>query len=218
MKYEVLLKQVVMEAALSVGVLMLMGGGVYYLGILADDYDTQTNVLRREALQLQQQTTELQTKFSKVRANADVYQEVLEKQGKGTLSISRQVARDKFNQYNDQYYLGNLRLTMSGIEELSGSQYKRPSGTIQASEVSVNFEAVSDEYVYDMINAMQQQLSGSVKLTRLSLQRQRTLSDDILRLISQKGSFPLVVGEVRFKWLGMKPLDAEENNAIELLK
>jgi hypothetical protein len=218
MKYETLLKQVVTEGALAIGVLLLIGGTIFYLGQVRDDYEIQTGVLRREAQALQQEANDLQAKFTKVRQNAPLYQEALEKQAQGKLGISRQVARDKFNQYNDEYFLGNLRLTMSGIEELTDPRYKRLSGSIQATDVNVNFEAVSDEYVYNMINAMQLQMAGSVKVTKISLQRQRTLSDDILRIISQKGSFPLVVGEVKFKWFGIKPANSEESNAVDLLK
>lgn len=218
MKQDELTKQVVMEGALAAGVLLLLFGGIYYMNILRDDYENQTNVLRREAEVLMQETALLQDKFSRVRENASLYQQALEKQQQGKLSITRQGARDKFNQYNDEYFLGNLRLTMSGIEDMEGPQYTRKNGSIVSSEVNVNFEAISDEYVYEMINAMQQQMAGSIKITKVGLQRQRTLSDDILRLISQKGSFPLVVGEIKFQWLGMKSLNAEESNAIELLK
>jgi hypothetical protein len=218
MKYEELLKTIIMEGLLAVGIILLMGGGIYYLNILGDDYETQTSVLRREAEVLQQETAELQGKFSKVRKNATLYQAALERQSQGKLGISRQDVRDKFNQYNNEYFLGNLRLTMSGIEELNGDKYKRRHGMIVSSEVNVNFEAISDEYVYDMLNAMQQQMSGSMKVTRISMQRQRGLSEDILRVISQKGTYPLVLGEIRFKWFGMKSLDVEESNAVELLK
>ncbi len=218
MKYEELLKRTIMESALMVGLGLIMVGGIYFLNIESEDYETHTSVLRREAQVMQRETTELQAKFAKVRQNAGLYQEALEKQSQGKLGISRQIVRDKFNQYNDKYFLGNLRLSMSGIEERSGAKYKRPSGSIIASDVSVNFEAISDEYVYEMINAMQDDMAGSAKITRISLQRQRTISDDILRLIGQKGTFPLVLGEIKFKWLGMKSLTSDESNAPELIK
>src|SRR5688572_11739465 len=198
MKYNDLMKRVVTESGLIAGTALIAFGVLYFLGSMKDDYDTQINVLRREADVLEQETTSLQEKFSKVQQNADLYQEALEKQSQGSLSITRQGVRDKFNQFNEDYFLGNLRLTMSGIEALTGQKYQRTNGTIVASDVSVNFEAVSDEHIYEMINAMMLQLPGTAKITRISMQRQRTLSDDILRVISQKGSFPLVVCEVKF--------------------
>lgn len=218
MKYDELLRQIIMESILFLGVLLLLVGGVYYVNILHDDYEQQTSVLRRETEALQQETRDLQGKFLRVRENAGLYQEALDKKNQGRLSITRQGVRDKFDHYNDEYLLGNLRLTMSAIEEVQGSQYRRKNNVMIASDVNVHFEAVADEYVYDMLGAMQQQMAGGIKVTRVRLQRQRGLSDDVLRAISEKGTFPLVVGEIKFKWLGMKFLNVEESNAVELLK
>lgn len=218
MKYNELMKRVVTESGFIAGTTLIAFGVLYFLSGMKSDYETQIGVLRREADALEQETTSLQEKFSKVQQNAGLYQEALEKQSQGALSITRQGVRDKFNQFNEQYFLGNLRLTMSGIEPLSGSEYQRANGAIVSSDVSVNFEAVSDEHIYEMINAMMLQLPGTAKITRISMQRQRTLSDDILRVISQKGSFPLVVCEVKFQWFGIKSAEGSAANAADALR
>jgi uncharacterized protein YlxW (UPF0749 family) len=215
MKYNELMKRVVTESGLIAGTTLIAFGVLYFLSGMKENYETQIGVLRREADVLEQETTSLQEKFSKVQQNAGLYQEALEKQSQGSLSITRQGVRDKFNQLNEEYFLGNLRLTMSGIEPLSGPNYQRTNGTIVSSDVSVNFEAVSDEHIYEMINAMMLQLPGTAKITRISMQRQRTLSDDILRVISQKGSFPLVVCEVRFQWFGIRSPEGGAANAAD---
>jgi hypothetical protein len=215
MKYNDLVKRVVTESGIIAGTTLIALGVLYFLSGMKEDYETQIGVLRREADVLEQETTSLQEKFSKVQQNAGLYQEALEKESQGSLSITRQGVRDKFNQFNEQYFLGNLRLTMSGIEPLSGPDYQRTNGTIVSSDVSVNFEAVSDEHIYEMINAMMLQLPGTAKITRISMQRQRTLSDDILRVISQKGSFPLVVCEVRFQWFGVRSPEGSAANAAD---
>lgn len=208
MRIEPLRKQVVLELAIISAVLVVLFAIVYLLGSIRDDYVENNKSSQRVLDGIDAEFNTLKTKYSFIQQNSGLYMEVKKKQDAGELSINRPLVLEKFNQYKAQYGLNNLRLSVSPIQEMKDPSYIRKTSTVSASEVSVELDTLSDERIYELLDVMQQELSGVCKLTRVTLARDRNLDLEIINTIRQRGTFPLVKSTIRFTWYSINPLDS----------
>ncbi|NBO18985.1 MAG: hypothetical protein EBV03_07135, partial [Proteobacteria bacterium] len=192
MRYEPLKRQVLIETGIAAAVLTVLVAIVFLLASIRDDYINNNQSSKRILDTIDGEYNALKTKYSFIQQNAQLYEEVKKKQESGMLSINRQSVLDKFNQYKTQFSLSNLRLSVSPIAEMKDGQYRKKTSLVTSSEVSIELEALTDERVYEMLETMQQELSGFSRISRLTLARERKLDDDVLNAIRTKGVFPLV--------------------------
>jgi len=204
-----LIKQTLAIGGLLIGLAVIIGG----LLMLSDDFQQANDTLKNDVAALTAEGNTLQEKYTKVQQNISLYQEAMARSEAGRLTINHQSVGDSFNRLNDKFYLSNLHLTMSGINEVKSADFKSKNAVIVSSEVSVTFQAISDEYVYWMLDQMQQDLAGSARLTKLTLKRGGPVTDEVLHGIIQKGTFALVNAEMKFLWFGVKPVDAKAPDA-----
>ena len=200
-------KTILFESAVLGGVLGILALFAYFLDDYGESLAQQGRQLESEANGITGQIASLREKYAKVKNSGEIYQEVLDKKNHNELAIDRDMMKDRFNQFKDTYYLSDIRLVVSPVEEVAGSKYKRQSANIIASDVNINFSALDDEYVYQLIHAMQSGLPGGNKIFRMTLSRPQPLSDEMLRQIRQKGAFGIMHGEIDFTWYGIKTND-----------
>lgn len=208
MRIEPLRKQVILELAIIAAVLVVLFAIVYLLSSVRDDY-VENNKSAQKALDaIDLEFNTLKTKYSFIQQNAGLYLEVKKKQDAGELSINRPLVLEKFNLYKVQYGLNNLRLSVSPIQEIKDAAYIRKTSTISSSEVSVELDTLSDEKVFELLDVMQQELSGVCKMTKFTLVRERALDAEVINAIKQKGTFPLIKAGIKFTWFSINPVEA----------
>ena len=212
MTYQDIRKRLVRESVITGAVVAGMVVVVYYFGVTGDDYQQQKMALQNQVYGIRQETNQLQDEFAKVQKNSALYREAMVKNSNRQLTISRQAVREHFSNLRNRSYLNDVHLTMSPVVALTDSEYKRKTAGIESSDVAFNFDAVSDEYVYDMLAAMQQELPGSIRVTDLTLNRTQPLTQAALQAISQAGAFPLVNGQIKFTWFGF--ISKDSDNAL----
>lgn len=213
MRRENLKKQLIIESAVIGAGLALAGGVLWVLSAINDRMTESNRALKTEVNTLTSTTHALMEKYTKVKQNGPLYLEALEKKENRLLSITREAVRDRFNQFNSRYYLTNMRLVMGGIEELPDAKFKSNTGNVVASRVTVDADALSDVYIFNMANAMLQELPGSVGITHMNLLRTGAVTDDMLRTISQTGAFGIVKANVNFTWYGIKFSDTASESS-----
>lgn len=194
-------------------IVMVVGAIIGGLSILSGGYEEKNNTLRNEAATVTAEAKKFEDKYAKVQQNMNLYKESVAKIASGRLTISHQSVGEVFNRLNDKFYLANLHLTMSGIDDIKNPSFKRKDFGIVSSEVIVTFQALSDEYVYAMLDQMQKDLAGSARLTKLTLKREGDITDSVLQAIVQRGTYPLVSAEIKFLWFGLKPIEAKPADA-----
>ena len=114
---------------------------------------------------------------------------------------------EKFNQFKNTFLLASLKLSMSAIDETKDGALKRKSSIVNFSEVTVDLEAISDMHVYALLKAIQNDLPGVSGISKMSLTKDKAVTEEILRSISQKGPEGLVKGNIKFIWYGINPLE-----------
>ncbi|MDE3016502.1 MAG: hypothetical protein KGI29_06240 [Pseudomonadota bacterium] len=213
MKYQEIRKQLLKESAAIATAVAVLVGVVYYFDAVEGNYQKESTDLYNQVAGIRNQTNRLYDQYSRVQKNTAIYREAMEKNANHQLTISRQAVREHFGKLRDRYYLNNVHLTMSPITAMAESQYKRNTVGMESSDITLSFEAISDEYVYDMLEAMQQELPGSSRVNQLTLTLTQPLTSGILREISQKGTFPLVSGKIEFTWFGVSPMELSNSDA-----
>lgn len=209
MKSNAIKKRLLMESV-GVGLLLaFLGGSAYFLSMLYDDALQQSATLETQMNAITTEATTLKERYSRIKDNADLYYEIVQKSNTDGFALSRQVIRKKFDQYKALYFLSNLKLSMGPTTEMTGPKYKRNTQIMVSSDITVSFEALSDEDVYSMMHAVERDFPGTVKTTRFTLSRKNKLTDEALLTITQSGQYPLVSGQWLFTWIGIKPIETD---------
>ena len=207
-KYQQYRKRLLTESVIIAIVAVALGGVAFLFSTISGNYSEENAALKQQVDSITADMNSLQKKYTNIKQDINLYQEVQRKQSEDLLAVNRQAVMDKFNQLRTEYMLDDLRLSMSPVQPMKDEKYKRKTSMVTYSEVVVNLNALSDEHVYDLLVKMQKDLPGVSRLTNLSMTRQKTLSDDILRSISAKGSYPLIKTDIKFTWFGINPIEA----------
>ncbi len=205
MKYQDVRKRLIKEAAILVVAISALGGGTYYATMMSEDYVQQKQVLDNEIAMISSQMNDLRTKYSKVQGNMELYEEIRTKNANNELAINRQASRKKFEIFKNRYFLNNLSLTVTPEMETTNPKLKNSS--IVASDVQLSFEALTDEDVYELLGAIDKEMSGAVKITAMRLERTQKLTDEMLNTIAKTGKLPLIKGEMKLVWYGIKTVE-----------
>ncbi|MBY0406545.1 MAG: hypothetical protein K2Q01_02545 [Rickettsiales bacterium] len=207
MRYEPLRRQVVLELAIVAAVLVVLMAIVYLLASIRDDYIENNTSAKRVIDGIQGEFNTLKQKYSFIQQNSVLYEEVKKKQEAGLLSINRPMILEKFNAYKLQYDLNNLRLSVSPIQDMKDPAYIRKTHAVSTAEVSVDLDTLSDERVFELMDVMQTELPGVCKINRITISRERNLDPDVVNMIRQKGTYPLIKTAFKFTWYSINALD-----------
>lgn len=208
MLYQDIKRKLIIETAVIMAVTACFSGCTYFLTSVSDDFAQKKDVLTGQLATTTNEKQTLKEKYSKLQSNQELYEEVLAKYTADQLSVSRQFLRKKVNEFKPRYFLNDLSLTMAPAQEMAGEKYRYTTGVIVSSEISVNFDALTDEDLYSLIQAMEQEFSGAVRITRFSITREQKVTDESLRAIARNGQYSMVKGSMQMSWLGIKPFDA----------
>ena len=206
MKYEQLKKRVLTEMTIVAIAIFAAGALAYLVSIVRDDYEVSNNVLQKQVDAIDLETKTLKARVVNIQNNLDLYKEVQKRQEDGRLAINRQMVLEKFNQYKSQYLLNGLHMTVSPALDVKDAALKRKNSSVNFSDVLVDFDVTSDESVYKMMNALQYDLPGLSKVIKLDMVLQKPFSQEVIDVVSQKGSYPLIKTQIRFIWFGINPI------------
>ena len=215
MKIEEIKKKLVFESGVAAAALVLFGALSYFLMITQEDYVEEKAHLESQLVAVRQDRASLEAKYQKVQKNRDLYADIAEKYAAEKLSINQTLLRKKINEFRTRYFLNELSLTMSPIQDLKGSKYNYKFSTISSSELTALFDVVSDEDIYSLMRALEEELPGSVRMTQFKLSQISKVTDDGLRAIAKSGRYTMVKGEMKFAWFGIRPTDLSADNEVK---
>lgn len=206
-KYQKLKKQVLVELAIIAAVGVVLAAIIYLISAIRDDYIAGNEAAQKQVDAIDLEMNTLRGRYNNIRTNMDVYNEVINKQNEGRLAINRQMVLERFNEYKNHYALSSLRLNASPAQDVKEPVFKRKNGSVNFSDVTVDFEVTSDESVYQLLDSLREDLPGISKVVKVNMSLIRPLGEDVIQGIIQKGSFPLIRVNVRFIWFGINPIE-----------
>lgn len=214
MKATDLKKRLIMETVIYASILGVMGAIALSLDTMSTSYDSQAQSLQSQSNQVTNEMMQLREKYDKVQKNSQLYEEMQKKSANDGLVINRDAVRAKFDDYKARFFLNNVHLTMQAVQDVSlpgAVAGAKPKSTMQQSEVSVTFDALNDEDVFGLLQAVESEFSGATKVTKFSIKRANKVTDSVLNEITKSGQAAMVQGELKFVWYGLKPQEVAPN-------
>lgn len=198
-------KRIVTEAGFCALLVVITSGIAWFVASYADELNTERSRLQGATQTLTMENVSLKDQIVKARDSLSLYETIMKTNRSEDFSLNREAATQLLNKLKDRYRLNSLGVNMSPIKELTDEIYKKKSGTLIMSDVTLTLSGVTDEFIYGFVQAMMQRLGGYVKVTRMSLSRTGTITNNTLLDLS-KGKVPgLVNADIQFSWIGFKP-------------
>lgn len=119
------------------------------------------------------------------------------------------LARQTLNELERKYHFSSpIKIDLSPSIELS-DVYQTKDVTIISSNVQLRFSAVSDEFIYRFLEAMQVLFPGYINYESFEIRRVASINDEAINRI-YRGELPnLVSAEVLFKWQDLKDIEKD---------
>lgn len=203
-KLRVLKKKLLTEVGIASAIVAaLVGATIFIQGEITTDEQEQRG-LRSSIQSLATQITDLENKHGIVNSSITEFRRIKDRLNRGDFRIDRDQATAIFDTLRKKYRIGNLSMTVTPKEVMSGNDVQRPTTQITASQASLEFDAMSDIHVYSFVQEATQTLPGFLHITRFRINRQRKITPDVYVSVS-KGEMPrMVSAEVGFMWLGIE--------------
>jgi hypothetical protein len=209
MKYEDIKRKLVTEIGMATAAVIVLVGFVYYMTTLVDDYEKEKGDLQTQVASVTNERQTLENKYQKIQSNIDLYRDLMEKSENDGLMVDRQALREKIEEFKTRYFLNDLSITMGPVQELTGDKYHYKSNVMVSSELTIDFDTLSDEDIFSFLQSLQNELAGGLKVTRFTISRQNKVTDEGLRTIAKNGQYSMVKGETKFVWMGIKAVDQD---------
>ncbi len=210
MKYQIIRKRLLVESLFMGGGLALGVGALFLLMSLHDEYQSDNLSLQTTMTQFNNEMASLNDKYTKIQKNHDVYEEAKRKNDSEELLTSDEKILKILRNYRSKFRL-KIDLNMSASKKIDSPVYAKKSAVMTYNEVTLNIEAMTDQDIYHLINALQADFPGAVKVTSLTVTRESKVSKEALITIADKGHVTLVTAKLIFNWFGIEPVEAPES-------
>ncbi len=138
--------------------------------------------------------------------------EKLDDESKTLAGLRINYAKDLLDKLKDQYRLSNVNISFSKPEELKDG-YISDTIIVVSSDVSIQFSAITDEYLFGFVDSLLTQYPGYIQVKTFSVTKSKNITKDVLTQIAAGESPALVDGKIDFAWRGLKykgPMAATE--------
>ncbi len=185
--------------AIIVGVLagaMVGANGMY------ESARKERDAAKRTLSSVQSKTSGSYKQIEDLGAASQIYADLAENRNNMEFEIQPQSMRKVMAGLKEEYFITTLNLELSSQEVLKLSGFKSKEWDAVKIHGVMNFGGLSDQYIYQFIEALEDKMPGAVSLTNLSLARRQPISIDVLSQISRGNPIETVSGAIEFDWYG----------------
>lgn len=118
--------------------------------------------------------------------------------------LNREKAENWIQQTALEYNIIKLEGAVDPIAPIENPEFRKKTFEGITSKITLKFSAMTDEQIFQFMNALLTRFPGYIKMTRVDLTRQGEITDATL-VAAGRGQFPdLVTGEMEFHWIGVR--------------
>lgn len=204
-KYNRLKKMLLKELVVFGVTVAVFGGMVFYVSNYVRNQETRKKTVESSIQQTDSQMRSVKENYEKANVSIELYKDIVSKLSDGSLGTGDEALRDVLIHLKDKYRLSQLNLKLDPAKPYDDAAVKNSTVVdVTYSKVGLKLGAMSDVHLYSFLFDLNQMLNGIVKVSSLSLSREKQFTDDMLFRIS-KGALPQTVGaELVFYWLGVE--------------
>jgi hypothetical protein len=187
---------------------------LYFLTSMVEDLEKEKDTLQTQVASVTNDRQTLENKYQKIQQNLELYNMLMTQSETDGLLVDRQVLRDKVEEFKTRYFLNDLSIAMGPVQELTGDKYKLKSGQMVNSELTVDFDTLTDEDIFSFLMALQNELPGGLRVSQFTITRLNKVTDEALRVIAKTGQYSMAKGQAKFSWMGIKTPESSPPVAV----
>lgn len=188
-------------AALCVGVILLN-----------QSFENKKQTLSAQVQQNMSAITSLQGQLVKAKESLALYERILRMENDGRLAVNREAGQKLLDTLKQKFRLTQLQASMSPLVEHKDAKQPANIAEVLASDVTLEYEGLTDEDIFSFANAIKLQFPGFVRMESFTATKKGSLTRELVAEII-KGSTPaLAKGTLRFKWFGVKYADLQKKS------
>lgn len=213
MKISTIRNILVKQTAVVLAILTFTSGILWYVDYLNSEADDNINRLRSQADSISRQVIDKGAEFTKVVGNLELYDEIKQKKEEEMLTVNKAVLRDVIAGTRSKYYSDDLEVKMEEVKPQIGDKYKRETVFVEASDVMVKLNSLSDLDIFGLMQELHNSFSG-VRFNSLKISSLQRLDSAALVAIKDGGFFPVVKGEIGFKLFGLHDISETDKELL----
>lgn len=201
-----LTKKLIKEVIIFVLIVVFLGGSALYVFNYVQGQEKRENDAQNSIRQIESQINSIKANYDKANVSIDLYREVSERFVNKTLETDDEALRTILLRLRDKYRLSQLNLKLDPKKPFQIDSVITNNSVVDLnySRVELKLGAMSDVHLYSFVASLNQELPGIVRITELSVQREKALTNDALFRIS-KGAVPqIVAANLVFYWLDLR--------------
>lgn len=204
-------KNLIILGAIYAVLLTIAGAGYWLLNNMQEAKERQFDKIQRQVNTQNSKVVELQQKIQEFR-EAEKLWETLKTKHAIREGLQFDLAKETLNELERKYHFSEpIKIDLSPSIELS-DVYQTKDITIVSSNVQIKFSAVTDEFVFRFIEALQVYFPGYINIESFDLRRASSVNDEALNRI-YRGELPsLVSAELLFKWQDLKDVQTKDGS------
>jgi gas vesicle protein len=211
-KFQQLMQQLLVRIGIAVAVVGALAGLMLLATSTEESTQKERDKAKSELSTVRNKTSSLNKQIEDLGAASQIYADLAEERSNMEFVIQPKSVRDLMGQLKDAYFITTLNLELSNQETVDLSQLNQDEEEAVKIEGTMNLGGLSDQYIYQFIEALHQDFPGFVAMKSLSLQRRQSINIDVLSQISRGNPIETVSGNVAFNWYGFIRKKVEEEN------
>jgi hypothetical protein len=205
-----LIKQTIV-AFVIVGIFI---GIVMYVDTFNEECDRNISRLKSESDNIITKVADLSLEYHKVLDYMPTYNEIKQKQGNKLLMVNKLALRDAIAGVRTKYYLDNLDVKMDEIKPLTGDKYKRSTSFIEASNVTIGLNGLTDLDIFGLVKILAESFPG-LKFNSIKVSLEKSLDNNALIAVKDTGFSPIVNAKLAFTLFGLRDVNSPNNELID---
>ncbi len=196
----------------SLIILAVVGIVTFATAALEEAKQSSYNAINNEVNQLKSDVSNIQKKLDQAGKMLPDYKQLIAEQGNAKIPLDRDLAQKQIEKLQSDFLFNSLHFTINPIVELKEQTYKNTFSKASMCDMSLSFEALTDEDVMNFMRRLRHSLAGhALQMTSINMARTGSGASSISKMageIMRSGKVSLIKADVKLQWMGMDDVQA----------
>lgn len=213
-KTQQLKKQLIKTASIAGVVSLVCCSAAYAIYSWSDGLQVETKRAESALNRARADVRLREDKHQEAKRYLELYEQIISKSEQDKISdLGREKAQNWLRNAATANNIMNMDGAVDAVTLINNPAFKKDTLEGITSNVTLKFDAMTDEQIYRFLQDIEDNFPGYIKVTSFAIEKKHDIDDSILRSAGQ-GNFPkLVSGELHFSWIGVREVTQTDANA-----
>jgi hypothetical protein len=216
MKMSIVRNTLIKQSIIVTVALVVVIGVAVFVDSLNEQYAQEASTLKSETDAIVREVSALNAEYSEFNGNLELHRSIQQEIKDGRVALQQEALRRVFTKARERFVFDNFKANVGASSLREGEKYKRTTMQVNALEVSITTDALSDEEMYGLMQEIHKGFS-SIRFTQLKMDVNTPVDNTVLQRINESGFAPLVKAEMKFVWAGMMDVADDKTKELESL-